>query len=332
MTRSICVSVMRSFASLGFLGALFVFTSHAALAQSYPDRVIKVVVAWPAGGIADITTRAVTTHLSARLKQPVIIEIRTGANGIIGADSVAKAAPDGYTLLFASAEANCINPHIYDKLPYDPAKDFAAISPFIKVHAALAARVNLPASTAREAIELARSQPGKLTYGSWGIGSIGHIGMAMVIDQSGINILHVPYNGGPPTFTAIMGGQIDFMLIPSPAAIPFRRGGKIKVFGVTSPERFSLMADVPTMKEQGYDIDATNTFGFVAPAKTPVAILDKLHYEINEILKMPEVQNIMKAQGAEVFTMSRQEYAKYLVRESERWGAVIRKANIRVQK
>lgn len=320
-----------SFPALGIVLASLLLPLNTALAQVYPDRPIKVVLAWPAGGIADVTTRAVTIPLSERLKQPVIVEVKTGANGIIGAEIVAKSAPDGYTLLFASAEANSINPHIYAKLPYAPLQDFAAIAPFIRVHAAFAGRPNLPAETAKDAIALIRSQPSKLTYGSWGIGSIGHIGMEMVVAQTGINILHVPYTGGPPAFTAIMGGQIDFMLIPSPAAIPFRKSGKIKVFGVTSPNRFSLMEDVPTMKEQGYDVDATNTFGFVAPAKTPPAILDKLHFEINEVLKRPDVQAVMKAQGTEIFTMSRQEYAKYLVTEFDRWGTVIRGAKIKVE-
>lgn len=331
MKPSIRISLARLVIHSATIFSAIALSVNAALAQGYPEKPIKVIVAWPAGGIADVTTRVVTQHLSTRLQQPIIIETRTGANGIIGAELVAKSAPDGYTLLFASAEANSINPHIYPKLPYDPLRDFAAIAPFVKVNAAFAGRVGMPATSAKEVVALAQSQPSKLTYGSWGIGSIGHIGMEMLAGNADLKMLHVPFQGGPPAFTALMGGQIDLMLIPAPAAIPLRNSGKIKVFGVTSPERFSLMDDVPTMKEQGYDMDATNTFGFVAPAKTPTAILQKLNLEINEVLKRPDVQAAMKAQGVEIFALSQQQYSKYLETELERWGVVIRRAKIKLE-
>ncbi len=312
------------------LASIAIAPSTAA-AQGYPDRAIKVVVPWPAGGTTDIAARVIAQQLAARLSQPVIVENKPGANGIIGAEAVAKAAPDGYTLFVASAETHAINPHVYAKLPYDPLAGFVAIAPFVKVPFVLASKVGVPASSAKEAVAFIQSQPGKLTYGSWGIGSIAQVGMEMIVEEAGLKILHVPFNGGPPAFNALMAGQIDFMILPAGAADPLKKGGKIKIFGVTTGHRFAMMEDVPTLKEQGYNVDVANTFGFLAPAKTPPAVIQRLYTEISEIIKRPDVQSALKAQGTEVFTLTQQEYARTLVSELARWGEVIKRAGIKIQ-
>lgn len=305
--------------------------SNAALAQGYPDKLVKVIVPWPAGGTTDIAARLVTLQLAARLGQPVIVENRPGANGIVGADAAAKAAPDGYTLFVASAETHAINPHVYPKLPYDPLGDFVAVTPFVRVPFVLAGKTSFPAASAADAVALIKSQPDKLTYGSWGIGSIAQVGMEMIVGEAGLKILHVPFNGGPPAFNALAAGQIDFMILPAGAAEPLRKGGKIKIFGVTTTSRFALIEDVPTLKEQGYNVDVANTFGFLAPAKTPIPVLQKLHTEINQTIKQADIQAALKAQGTEAFTLSQQEYARFLASELKRWGEVIDRANIRIK-
>jgi tripartite-type tricarboxylate transporter receptor subunit TctC len=311
--------------------ACAVLCTGAAFAQGYPNKAVKVVVPWPAGGTTDIAARVVTQQLSAKLGQPIVVENRPGANGIIGADAVAKSSPDGYTLFVASHETHAINPHVYPKLPYRPIDDFVAIIPFVKVPFVFAGKTVSPASTAQDAVALIKAQPGKFTYGTWGVGSIAQVGMEMIVGAAGLKILHVPFNGGPPAFNALMAGQIDFMILPAGAAEPLRKGGKVKIFGVTTPTRFSLIEDVPTLKEQGYDVDVANIFGFLAPVGTPPAVVRKLHAEIDEILKRADVQSLLKAQGTEVFTLSQEDYARFLVSELRRWGEVIKRANIKIE-
>jgi len=313
-----------------FVAVCSAFFSGGATAQTYPDRAIKVIVPWPGGGTTDIATRVVTQQLAQKLGQPFVVENRPGANGIIGAQAAAKSAPDGYTLFVASAETHAINPHVYQKLPYRPIEDFVAVAPFVQVPFVFASRADLAANTAREAVKLIQSEPRRYTYGTWGVGSIAQVGMEMIVAETGLSILHVPFNGGPPAFNALMAGQIDFMILPAGAAEPLRKGGKIKIFGVTTSQRFSLVEDVPTLKEQGYGVDVANTFGFVVPAKTPNAAILRLHSAVNETLALPEVKAALKAQGTEVFALSQQDYSRFLASELERWGHVIRSAKIQI--
>lgn len=304
----------------------------SALAQGFPERVIKVVVPWPAGGTADIVARVATQQLAARFSRGVIVENRPGANSIMGTAAVAKAAPDGYTLLVASVETSSINPHVYPKLPYDPSSAFVPVASIAKSPYALAGRSGLAAATVKDAMALIKAQPGKMTYGSWGIGSVAHVGMEMILGKADLNILHVPFNGGPPAFSALVGSQIDLLVLPGGFAPGLRNEGKIKVFAVTTADRFALMADVPTLKEQGYDLELAQVLGFMAPTNTPSAVVELLHAEINNVLKQPEVQSALKARNAEVFALSRDGYTAFLRSELARWGEVIQRANIRIDK
>lgn len=304
--------------------------SSSAFSQAYPTSAVTVVVPWPPGGVADIAARVVTQHLGPRLGTSIVVENKTGANGIVGASAVARAAPDGHTLLLVTGEIYAFNPHVYAKLPYDPLADFVGITPVTKVLYVFAGKGSLRANSAMEALSLAKAQPGKLMYGSWGVGSLGQIGMEMVMQQRSLKMLHVPFNGGPPAYNALAADQIDLMILPLANAAPLAKGDKIKVFGITTPDRFSMFPDVRTMKEQGVDIDVANPVGFFAPAKTPVSVVRKLHAEINEVMKLPETRAALRAQGMEVFTLSQKEYADFLRTEYERWGKVIRRANIKI--
>lgn len=331
MNPSIRITIARAFVTLGMALSALALSWGSALAQAYPERPIKVVVPWPAGGAADIAARIITAHLARKFPQPVMVENRPGANGIIAAEVVAKSAPDGYTLLLVTGEPMAFNPAVYSKLPYDPLRDFVAITPIAKVLYVFAGRSELPATSAKEAISLVQSMPDKLTYGSWGIGSLGHIGMELIVGQAGLKIRHVPFNGGPPAYLGLAAGQTDVMIMPISNATSFVTGGKIKIFGITAPDRFSLMKDIPTMKEQGYDVDIRNHVGIVAPSKTPPAVVQKLHVAINEVLALPDVQSALRMQGMEPFTLSQQEYSNYLRTELTRWGQIIRGANINIQ-
>jgi tripartite-type tricarboxylate transporter receptor subunit TctC len=289
-----------------------------------------MVVPWPAGGTGDTVTRIVTHELEQHLGQTIVVENRPGANGTIGANVVAKAPPDGYTLVFSNAEVFSIGPSVYTNVPYDAVNDFVPVAPMAKIVHALASRTNLTANSVGELIALAKAQPGNLTYGSWSIGSPAHIGMEMLDGQAAVSMLHVPYNGGPPAFNAIMGGQIDLLILPVGNAAEMRKGGKIKILAVTTSNRIDLMPEVPTLKEQGYDVEIVNHFGFMAPAKTPAKIVQKLNTEISAVLQMPSVRAALKAQGAEPFILSPEDYATFLGAERKRWGDAARRAKITI--
>ncbi len=332
MNESRNVRCLRVLMIAGAVLSSVALSSVPAVAQGFPDRVIKVVVPWPAGGTADILARVVTQQLAAKFSQGVIVDNRPGANSIMGTAAVAKSAPDGYTLLAASVETSSINPHVYRKLPYDPSNAFVPIASIAKSPYVIAGRAGLAAGTLNDVIALAKAQPGKLTYGSWGVGSVAHVGMEMIVGNLGLNILHVPFNGGPPAYSALIGGQIDLIVLPIGMAPGLRSEGKIRVFAVTTANRFPPMGDVPTLKEQGYDVELAQVIGFMAPANTSSAIVELLHAKINDILVQPEVQSALKARNAEVMMLSRDEYLSFLRSELARWGEVIRRANIRLDK
>ncbi len=322
----------RRFASLS--GALLIAAlSYSATAQAaYPDHVIKVVVPWPAGGTADVVTRVVTDELSNELKQPVIVVNKPGANSIPGTDSVARADPDGYTLLVASVETASINPNVYSNLPYNWAKDFVPIASFATSPYVLAARNGLNVSSLKDLSALAKANPGKLTYGSWGIGSTSHAGMEMIAEKVGLpGMLHVPYNGGPKAFNAVAAGEVDLLVLPNGLAPGLRNAGKIKVFAVTASRRMAGMEDVPTLKEQGYDVELAQSLGFMAPAGTPQAVIDRLATAVNAVLKKPAIQSALTSRNVDVFMGSREDYAVYLRTELKRWGDVIRRSGIKAE-
>ena len=313
--------------------ALFALAMAAssAFAQTYPDRPIKVVVPWPAGGIADVVGRIITTKLADRLGQPIVIENRTGANGIVGATAAKNAPADGYNIFLVTSEVVSINPGIYGKLPYDVETDFVPIMPVVKYFYTLTGRNGLNAETTKEVVVMVKGKPHGFTYGSWGIGSVGHLGMEMLAQAEGLQVLHVPYTGGPAAYNALVAGQVDFVLMPAGIADPWRKSGRLKALAVPSENRLALMDSVPTLKEQGYNLEIINHVGFIAPAKTPPHAIRRLHSEISAVMQMPEVQAALRAQAAEPFVTSPEEYGRFLRSEQSRWSAVARKANVKLE-
>jgi tripartite-type tricarboxylate transporter receptor subunit TctC len=313
------------------VAALFA-VSGTALAQDYPAKPVRIVVPWPPGGTTDAAGRVIAQHLSARLSSPFVVENRPGATGMVGATAVAQSSADGYTLLVASAETQAINPYTYSKLSYDP-KDFVVIAPFVINPFTVVVRADFPATSIKALVDLAKSHPGKYTYSSAGLGSASQLAMEIFKLQAGMDLLHVPFQGEAPAVTALMAGQVDAQILPAGRAAALSKGGKIKVFAVTTQERFFGLPEVATLREQGFDrVNIANWFALAAPIQTPGPVVQRLYSEIQALVKAPETQAAFRGMGVDVFPpVSREEFQKFVVEEMARWGDVIKRANIRLE-
>jgi tripartite-type tricarboxylate transporter receptor subunit TctC len=302
-----------------------------ALAQgSFPEKPVRVIVSFPPGGAADQIARAVSDPLSKALGQPVIVENRAGANGNIAGDYVAKQPADGYTLLMSSGGTVSINPHLYPKMPFDPAKDLAPVAAAARVLVFLEVNPDkVPVKDAKEFISYLRARPGKLSFGSPGNGSSPHLAAEMLKVQANVFATHIPYRGAAPAMQDLLGGQIDFMFDPG-IGLQQVKAGKLKLLAVGSPKRSPQFPDVPTLDEVGLKgFDADTWFGFYAPGATPQPVVAKLNTEINKILRSPAFVERMNAIGAVPVPMSPQDFAARAQIDSVRFGALIRARNIR---
>ncbi len=312
------------------VASLLLLGQGAAFAQDFPKQPIRLVMPWPAGSITDLSARALARVLSGRLSTPVVVDNKPGASGQIGANFVAKAPADGYTLVVVTG-THTLSANVYRNLPYDSAKDFVAIAPFAINPFSLVARADFPANSVQEVVEVAKRNPGKYTYASWGVGSLSQLVMEMMKAEAGIDMVHVPFTGAAPATTALMAGQVDLMIL-SAGSVP-GLAGKIKVYAVTVPERFFSLPNTPTMKEQGYgNINVASWFGVLAPAKTPDAIVQRLAAEVEAVLRTSEFQTQLRDLGLGVHpSMTQPEFQKFIASEIARWGEVIRRAKIPLQ-
>ncbi len=300
-------------------------------AQAYPERPIKLVVPWPAGGITDSAGRLIAQKLSDRMGSPVLVENRAGAAGTLGAEAVSRAPADGYTLLLASAETHAIAANLRSNLPYDPQKSFVAIAPFAINPFAVVARPDFPANTAKELVELIKREPGKYTYSSAGLGSTSQIAMETWKGMAGLDVRHVPFQGQAPAVTSLLGGHTDLQMLPAGSAVGLLRTGKVKVFAVSTSGRFFDMPNVPTLREEGYaSMNFANWFGLVAPAGVPEVITQRLATDMAAVLGSPDTQAALRKLGVEAFrTMAPAAFEEFLLGERTRWGDVIRAAKIK---
>ncbi|ULX52571.1 LacI family transcriptional regulator [Cupriavidus taiwanensis] len=304
--------------------------SHAAPA-AYPDRPIRLVVPYPAGGAADTVARTLAAPLGAKLGQTIVVDNRPGASGVIGAGAVAKAAPDGYTLLL-DATAHSVNPSLQARLPYDTAKDFAPISLVVLVPNLLVVPPNSPFKSPKDIITAAKAKPGKLTYASAGPGTAQHLAAELFGQQSGLSLLHVPYKGGAPALSDLMGGQVDMMFSNMAASYPLVAGKKLKVLATTGTKRSAALPDTPTLAESGlpgYQVYEWN--GLFAPAGTPQAIVDRLSALTREVLNSPEVSQRLAAVGAEPAGSRPEDFRKFVEGETAKWAKVIKQGGIRAE-
>src|SRR5436190_6878915 len=312
------------------VGALCLFAPAAMHAQDFPSRVIRVVVAFPAGGPTDFVARLLADKLKILLGQNVIIENKPGANGAIGADYVAKGEPDGHLLFLTTVGAVAITPHLAAKVPYDSRKDFAPVTLVVRNTTILVVKPDAPVDSAKALAALAREKPGAIPFASTGSGSMPHLALELFQSAAGVKFLHVPYRGAAPALTDLLGGQVQALFADAPVLLAHIRGGKLKPLGAASASRNAALPDVPTLAEQGFaDTSADNWYGLLAPAKTPPAVVAKLHDAVVAALEAPDVREKLVASGAIPAPMSSAEFGKLLADELARWGRVVREKNIR---
>ncbi|MGV3571887.1 MAG: Bug family tripartite tricarboxylate transporter substrate binding protein [Ramlibacter sp.] len=305
-----------------------------ARAQTYPARPIRLVVPFTPGGSSDILARAIGQELARAWGQPVVIENVPGAGGSLGADRVAKAAPDGYTLLMGHTGTLAVNPTLYPKLPYDAQRAFAPVAWVARVPNVLVVHASVPAKTLRELVALAKAKPGQLAYGSGGNGSAAHTTMEFLKLQAGMSLLHIPYRGTAPSVNDLLAGQVQALFTGAPALLPHIQGGRIRALAVSSPRRLPLLPDVPTVAESGvpgtHGFEADQWYGLVAPAGTPADVVAKLNQEVNRSLAAADVRTRLAAEGAEPTPATPQAFGAMIAADTRRWERVIRAARISV--
>jgi tripartite-type tricarboxylate transporter receptor subunit TctC len=299
-----------------------------AAAQAWPAKPIRVVVNFPPGGAADQLARAIGQPLQEALGQPVVVENKAGSNGNIGGDAVAKSPPDGHTFLMSSGGMVSINPHIYSKMSFDPAKDLVPVAAAARVLVFLVVKPAMPVNTVQEFIAYLKANPGRTSYGSPGSGSSPHLAAEMFKSQAGVYAVHVPYRGAAPALQDLLAGQIDFSFDPG-IAIPHVKAGKLKLLAVGSPKRSSIFPDTPTVDEAGLKgFDADSVFGFYAPAGTPAEVIERMNREINRTLSLPAVRERIAGIGGEPLALTPAEFAAKAAADSQRFGAIIRERKI----
>lgn len=311
-------------------GPLALGLHPSARAQSdWPSKPIRMVVNFPAGSSPDVLGRAISLPLGQALGQPVVVENKAGASGIIGADQVAKSAADGYTFLMTAGSLITNNPHLFAKLPYDTAKDLQAVAPAARLTLFLVARGDFPARDVKEFLAYLKNNPGKTSYGSAGNGTGLHIAAELLKAQAGVNAVHVPYKGASPALQDLLGGQLDFYFDPG-IAVQHVKSGKLKLLATATPKRSSIFPEMQTLDEAGLNgFDAGQTHGFYAPAGTPPAVIERMNREINRIVLLPEVRAQMTNMAAEPSPMSPGEFEAQMQSDSRRYGAIIKAQNIR---
>ena len=315
--------------SLISLAALAFASSGTAHAQTYPDRPIRLIAPFPAGGLADVLARAVGDQMQKSLGHPIVVENRAGAGGNTGAAAVAQAAPDGYTLLMSSAGILTANPHLYAKMPFDAATAFMPISNVAEMSMLLVVHPKVEAKTLQELVALAKARPNKLNFGSPGIGTTGHLGLAMFMHAAQVQITHVPYRGAAPAVQDLIAGQIDGVVDNPPTVISHIQAGRLRPLAVAAKERMALLPDVPTAAEAGIaNYEASSWFGIVAPAGTPPAIIARLHREIAAAVRSPALQERFAKTGARLVGNTPVEFAAQIKAERTQWGEIIKTAGI----
>ena len=302
-----------------------------AVAQPYPSRALRIISPFAPGGGNDALCRTLAPKLSEGLKQPVVIDNRAGANGIVGTEIAARAAPDGYTIILVPS-GHAVNATLYRKLPYDTLKDFTPITLVASSPLVLAAHPSLPAKNVKELVTLARARPGQLSYGSAGIGSSGHLGGAQFEVLTGAKLLHVPYKGMGVVITDLMSGQVSLTFGTSLSVVPHVRSGRLRALASTGAQRSIALPELPTVAEAGVPgYEASLWYGFVGPARIPPEIVRRLNAEIVAVLGMAEIRERLASQGVEARPTSSAEFGKLLVSDIERWAKVVQRAGIKAE-
>jgi len=313
-----------------FVAAALV-ASATAVAQAYPARPVRVIVPLAPGGGSDYTARFIGARLSERLGQPVVVDNRPAASGIVGTDLVAKAAPDGYTLLLVFS-THAQSAQLFKKLPYDPIKDFAPVTEVFATPLVLLVHPSQPIKTIKELVAYAKEHPGKLNYGTSGPGSSPHLMTELLNSMAGIQMTHVPYKGVASVMTALLGGELQIAYSNPVTGAPLWKAGKLRPLGMSGLKRSEAFPEIPTIDETGVPgYEALIWYGFMAPAKTPGAVVDRLHRDVVSVLKMPEVRQTLVAQGNDVIGNTPAEFAAFINKEADKWGALGKRLGISME-
>jgi tripartite-type tricarboxylate transporter receptor subunit TctC len=314
----------------GLLVSALLATSTQVCA-AFPDKPLKIIIGFPAGGPLDQHARLLSDKLQTVLGQPILIDYKSGAGGTVGAQEVMKAPADGYTLMLANTGVMVINPAIYSKLPYATLRDFTPIARTAMQPLALLVNTKLPVNTLKEFVDYARARPGQVNYGSAGNGGISHLAPEMFKAATGLFMVHIPYRGSAPAFTDLMGGQVQFMAESIPQAASYHKQGKVRALAVTSRERNPALPDVPTVMESGIkNFEVVGFYGFLAPAGTPKDVVAKLSDAFRQVLALPDVRNRMITQGADPAFLGAEEFARYLAVEMPRWADAVGKSGAKL--
>jgi len=309
------------------LFAALALAAGLAHAQDYPNKPIRMIVPYPPGGGTDVVARIVNEKLSLELGQSIVIDNKGGAGGSVGTEIASKAAPDGYTILL-TLSSHTINPKLFPKLGYDVERDFIPISLAASIPQILVANPAVPANNMQELLAWMKANPGKVNYASVGVGSPAHIAGELLKLKSGVQMTHVPYKGGGPAMTDVIGGQVQLAIVSMPAALQFVKAGRVKALAVASAKRSASAPDVPTIAEGGLDVVVESWYGVLVPAKTPAPIVAKLNAAMVRVLAMPDVKEKLFAQGAEAVSNTPAEFEAIIKDELGKWEYVIREAKI----
>jgi len=311
---------------------LLVAWSAGASAQAYPSKPIRVVVPFSAVGPTDLTMRSVAPRLSELLHQSIVIDNRAGATGIIGAELVAKAPADGYTLLMATASVVAINMVTYSRLPYNTLRDFQPLTPIMTTTTILVVHPSVPVKSLKELVALAKARPGQVTMGSAGNGGTLHLALEMLRKQAAADMTHVPYKGAAPAVVDVVAGQLSGMFVDLPVISPYIKAGRVRPLAVASPKRSPYFPEVPTTKEAGFpNVELQNYYALFVPAKTPRAIVAQLHDAVVKAVATPGVRDKLTGFGADPLTMSTEEFTRFLRTDIEMWGRVVKEAGVKVE-
>lgn len=323
--------MLRAF-STGALCAITILGAATALGASYPQRPIRLVVPYPAGGAADLLSRVLAEPLREQLKQPIVIDNRGGAGGNIAMEMVAGATPDGYTLVMANAPTLAINPTLYAHVRFDPVRDFGPTSLVAKVPLFVLVQASSPIRSVKQLIAAAKEKPDTLAYAIGGNGSVTQLSAALFAERAGIQLRGISYKGSAPALVGLMSGETNLMFDLMPSSMAFVKSGQLRALAVTSVTRSALAPDLPTIAELGLPgYEASSWFGVMAPAKTPTEILDRLNQVIVSILKTPAFQKTLSPLGAEPAWSTRSEFADYIKTEGKKWGQIVTKLGLRIE-
>ncbi|HKU71594.1 MAG TPA: tripartite tricarboxylate transporter substrate binding protein [Burkholderiales bacterium] len=318
----------RGFQLVGLLACLVPATVPA---QSFPSKPLRIVVPFSAGGPTDITARLVGPRIGELLGQPVVIDNRAGATGIIGAEMVAKAPADGYTLLFGTASVVAINMVTFSKLPFDTLRDFLPLTPVMTTSTVLVVHPSVPAKSLKELVAIAKARPGEVTMGSAGTGGTLHLPIEMLMKAANVKITHVPYKGAAPAVTDVVGGQLTGMFVDLPVISPYLKAGRVRAIAMASPKRSPYFPNVPTTKEAGYpSVVEQNYYALFVPIKTPRDVVARLHDAVVKAVNTPAVHDKLVESGADPLTMTPEEFTKFVRADIEMWRKVVKDAGVKL--